>query len=145
MPVYFLSFLLFGGTAAHAAAPAVSNEEIEEIKSFAALTHDIGHLLSPPRGSVDPEVLAARDYIQELVEELAGPELKSLDVHYVVNIYGSDVNNAWVRQINPIDKGSSEGKWKERFPNSLWPLRKAWGFPDDGTPIYELGITVTPA
>ncbi len=127
-------------TLAFSASPLPASE-VTEIRNFTSLSLKKGPLLNPPRGVALPQVLAIRDYVKKIVEDLAGADIKSRDIHYVVNVYANNSMNAWVMQMDPED--GAESKWKKNNPGKIWPLRKAWGFPDDNKPIYELGVTTT--
>ena len=122
-------------------AATLPAKEVAEIKKFTSLENGKGQLLNPPRGSIKPEVLVVRDYVKNLVIELIGPQLKEKNINFVINVYGNNSMNAWVQQLDPNDGNSDEAKWKKENPGEVWPLRKAWGIPDDGKSIYEIGVT----
>lgn len=115
--------------------------EREEIKRFTSLELGKGNLLTPPRGSIQPRVLRVRRFVKDLIMELAGPKLEEKGIHFVVNVYAQPAINAWVMQMNPQNDGSQEADWKKNHPDQPWPLRRYWGFADDGKPIYELAVT----
>lgn len=123
------------------AGPQLNSSDVEEIKKFASLNTGKGNLLTPPRGSVKPEIIAVRNYVETIFNELVGSDLKAREVHYIVNVYGNNSMNAWVQQMDPNAEGSSEEKWIKAHPDQIWPLRKAWNLPDDKKPIYEIGVT----
>lgn len=127
------------------AGPGLTPNEIAEVKKFTSLEIGKGNLLTPPFGNVTTDSarlnLNARDYVNKIVQELAGPQLAERGVHYVINIYGNPNMNAWVQQFSPISESGVEATWKKENPGQIWPLRKAWGIPDDGKPIFELGVT----
>lgn len=122
----------------------ISYEDHTEIKEFANVMSaaGFGSLMNPPLGYLSPAVQQTQALLTAMVHELV-PSLKTDGVHVVVNIYASARNNAFVRIMHPGVKGSREHWWDEnqRFSRKPWPVRKAWGIPKDGKPIYEIGIT----
>lgn len=138
---FALSSLLLIQTAWADPKPAVTKEDVEEVKKYASLENGKGNLLTPPRGWISPEVARLRKYVSGIVNDLAGPELSRKKINYVINIYGSSDVNAWVQQMSPAVKESAEAKWKEAHPDQIWPLRAAWSMKDDEKPIYEIGVS----
>ena len=137
-----VSSIVYGGRGSNKIpTKLITASEIAEIKKFSDLSQEKGNLLTPPRGAIDPKIIAVRYFIRNLVEEIAGKELKEQGINYVINIYGQSNINAWVQQMNPENKSSLEGKWIKENPNKIWPLREIWGFTDDNKPIYEIAVT----
>jgi len=90
-----------------------------------------GPLLTPPRGKIDPVVVAARKKMEDVIHKLAGDRLAKNDFHLVVNIYDATAPNAHMANEVGIVK---------KFPFSGHSLL---GYAKDGKPIYELAATTS--
>ena len=139
-----LFFLLLFASLSVLAGPSspLTDTERQQIRIFGYSMLARGRLLTPPVGAISPTVRKTQKVIDEMVDELY-PELRAGGVHIVVNIYGSSILNAWARLLDPKTDGSQEYNWLKSKSNNgqIWPLRKAWGFRNDGKPIFEIGLT----
>ncbi len=104
-------------------------EEKRELEQYGnRLRQRVGPLLTPPAGSLSPEVKQARDYVRNLVQELAGDELEKAGLHVVVNLYSSEQLNAFALKDPSLQQPGL--------------LRRLAGEAVDGRPIYEVGVNL---
>lgn len=122
-----------------AQAAEITPDEREALINWSSREHGKGALLTPPVGKIQPEVRAAKKYLENMAEKLAGPHLRAMNANLVINIYASNEPNAWAWQMHPDH--DFEKEWKDKHPNESWPIRKWLGFDDNGRPIYEVGFT----
>ena len=78
----------------------------------------LGILQTPPLGPVDPQVSSAKAYVEQLVQELAGEELKKQGVQLRVELFSGDKPQAAVDDLN-----SQEKQWESKHPDQPWPIR----------------------
>jgi hypothetical protein len=104
-------------------------EDKQELERYGnRLRQRVGALLTPPAGSMSPEVKQARDYVRNLVQELAGDELEKAGLHVVVNLYSSEQINAFALKDPSLQQPGL--------------LRRLAGEAVDGRPIYEVGVNL---
>ncbi|MES2856244.1 MAG: M48 family metalloprotease, partial [Bdellovibrionota bacterium] len=96
-----------------------------------------GVLLTPVKGSLDPQVKRSQAYLLERIEEIAGQKFRESGVKVIVSIYSDERENASVMRYEP--NYGREKQWKEKF-SSPWPLREAAGASSDQT-IIEVAVT----
>lgn len=138
---YLLLSLLLGsffGTSLHASTQ--QEEDSQAYKAFAlkGKKSGKGSLLTAPKGVLPSEVTNARLYITNMIQDLVGEDLKSREMHFIVNIYTSPTPNAWVQKYK--SSTGQELDWNKNHQRP-WPLRAAWGWSEDKKPIVEFGIT----
>lgn len=124
-------------------AGQLSDEEYAELLKWGRqLQGTMGTLVTPPIGTIAPDVKAAKKFVESMIENLAGPQLKAQGIKLVVNIYGSDVVNAFAREFKSGEVGSPETGWRRQHSGqgAPWPIRRLYGIFDD-QPFCELGIT----
>ncbi len=113
------------------AAPTALERRSKDLKEWGNRVRDeMGTLLTPPAGSIDPAVAAARTKIQEIVENLAGERLKNAPFQLVINLFEGPVPNAY---MNNVDASYQEKK------GLLTRIKKMLGAKDK--PVFELGIS----
>jgi hypothetical protein len=97
----------------------------------------LGILQTPPLGPVDPQVSSAKAYVEQLVQELAGEELKKQGVQLRVELFSGDKPQAAVDDLN-----SQEKQWESKHPDQPWPIRSWLNAPKEGQrPLYRLVLS----
>ncbi|MBS2035781.1 hypothetical protein JST97_12395 [bacterium] len=95
----------------------------------------LGLLQTPPVG--ESKLNAARVYVEQLVQELAGEELKKQDVQLRVELFSGDKPQAAVD-----DLADQEKQWESRHPDQPWPIRSWLNAPKQGQrPLYRLVLS----
>lgn len=98
----------------------------------------LGVLETPPAGPVSKELKFAQSYLTELVEQLAGQDLKKQGVKLHVEVFSGDIPQAALD-----DNMYAEKKWKRKNPDTPWPIRAWLGAPQDGNkPIYRMAVNL---
>lgn len=100
-----------------------------------------GSLLNPPRGVVDPQAQFTVQFIKQIIETLAGDELKKGKYNIVVHLYANNEPNAWIRNLSEKIHTNSGFRWLNSKTPTQWPMRKLFGYDSNDRPIYEIGIT----
>lgn len=108
--------------------PLTADDKQELERYGNRLRQEVGALLTPPAGTLSPEVKFARDYVRTLVHELAGAELEQAGMHVVVNLYSSEEVNAFALKDPTLQQPGL--------------LRRLTGYAVDGQPIYEIGVNL---
>jgi len=92
-------------------------------KEFAGRFQESGFgvLVTPMQGHGAPEANWAREYFQKILERVGKEAIAKAGIHVRVNIYSSDVPNAFAT-----------------YPDGT--LRKYLGMAEDGKPVYEIGV-----
>ncbi|MEO0335146.1 MAG: hypothetical protein AAF202_02050, partial [Pseudomonadota bacterium] len=133
----FVSLLFTGSISS--VAYELNPQQIEALEEFGGqFQAGMGVVLTPPIGNVDPEVLEAKAYLEELVEVLAGEELADKDTKLVVNLYSTNNINAFAHEI--IGHQGVEKQWIEK-QGGPWPVRSLYQAGPNQT-ILELGFSV---
>jgi hypothetical protein len=103
------------------------------------LRSDMGVLTTPPVGSVEPSVKKASDYLFDLVDRLAGPDLTKSDIDLRIELFSGDVP-----QVAIDDSNRMEENWKQYRGERRWPIREWMDIPDahEDKAIYRLAIDV---
>lgn len=97
----------------------------------------LGLLQTPPLGPVDPQVQSARSYVEQLVQELAGEDLKKQGVQLRVELFSGDKP-----QVGVDDLDSQEKQWESKHPDQPWPIRSWLNAPKEGQrPLYRLVLS----
>ncbi len=99
----------------------------------------MGVLTTPPLGQVEPAMKEARDYLVELVNRLAGPDIAKSDIDLRVELFSGDVPQAAVE-----DSKKMEDNWKSAQGPRRWPVRDWLEVPEshDHKAIYRLVVDV---
>lgn len=104
----------------------------------------LGELLTPPIGEIPPEVKRIQTRLEEMVEKLAGPELKARGIKVNLNLFSGDTLNAFAaRNSDEWDApgGSRVSEDQARYNSAVASLRPVLDPEGSGQPIYELGVT----
>ncbi len=97
----------------------------------------LGILQTPPLGPVDPQVNSAKSYVEQLVQDLAGEDLKRQDVQLRVELFSGDKPQAGVDDLDAQEK-----QWESKHPNQPWPIRSWLNAPKQGQrPLYRLVLS----
>lgn len=97
----------------------------------------LGILQTPPLGPVDPQVNQARAYVEELVQQLAGEDLKKQGVQLRVELFSGDKPQAGVDDLDAQEK-----QWESKHPGQPWPIRSWLNAPKEGQrPLYRLVLS----
>lgn len=137
--LFFLANPLHAQFARRNAVPITTDSQ-NELKQFTSLKNKKGNLLNPPWGAVRQDIQESVTFIQEMIDDLKGKQLRLKNKNLVIHIYDKVVPNAWIQQFSKQSHFDQEQEWQKKHVNETWPLRKTWGF-DNNEPIYELGIT----
>lgn len=131
-----------GGGPKVQAPPLLPQAEALEVWNNRHLS-SLGKLMSPPIGEVSPEVKRVQTKIAEMVEKMAGDELRAKGIKLNVNIFAGDVLNAFAGRTSDDWKGDGRvTPERAKYNASLATLRPQLENPDKkGGAIYELGIT----
>ena len=98
----------------------------------------MGVLESPPAGPVDENIKFAQNYVSELVQKLAGEDLKKQGVNLHVEVFSGNIPQAALD-----DNMYAEKKWKRKNPDTPWPIRAWLGVPKEGNkPIYRMAVNL---
>ena len=142
MPFLGFNGLLFAllSLSLFCSAAELTSTEIQEVARTVQLINQAidANLLNPPMAKWKPEVQASVKYLEDLIEILAGPLLRSRGEHVVLQIFDMDNPNAWVMNISDAD--FLEEGWRKNH-TEIWPFRKFYGIPNDKKPIHVIGIT----
>lgn len=103
------------------------------------LRGEAGVLMTPPLGQVEPAMKQARNYLNELVNRLAGPDIAKSDIDLRVELFSGDVPQAAIE-----DSKKMEDNWKSVQGPRRWPIRDWLAIPEnhDDKAIYRLVIDV---
>lgn len=104
----------------------------------------LGELLTPPIGEISPEVKRVQNKIEEMVEKLAGDELRAKGIKVNINLFSGDTLNAFAaRNSDEWDApgGSRVSEDRARYNSAVASLRPILDPEGSGKPIYELGVT----
>lgn len=95
----------------------------------------LGILQTPPLG--DTKLGAAKAYVEQLVQDLAGPELQKQNVQLRVELFSGDKPQAALDDLNDQEK-----QWESKHPDQPWPIRSWLNAPKDGQrPLYRLVLS----
>ena len=103
------------------------------------LRSDMGVLTTPPVGPLEPGMKKAHDYLHDLVDRLAGPDLTRSDIDLRIELFSGDVPQATID-----DSSKMEENWKSVRGEREWPIREWMGIPDKhgDRAIYRLAVDV---
>ncbi len=103
------------------------------------LRSEMGVLTTPPLGEVDPAMKEARDYLNNLVNRLAGPDIAKNGVELRLELFSGDIAQTAIE-----DSKKMEDNWKSAQGPRRWPIRDWYGIPkeNDNKAIYRLAIDV---
>lgn len=103
------------------------------------LRGEMGVLTTPPLGPVEPAMARARNYLVDLVQRLAGPDLNQNGVDLRVELFSGDVPQAAIE-----DSRRMEDNWKSVHGERRWPIRDWLEIPQahDEKAIYRLVLDV---
>ena len=103
------------------------------------LRDELGVLTTPPLGEVAPAQKAARNYLVDLVERLAGPDLRKRNMDLRVELFSGDVPQAAIE-----DSATMEDNWKSVQAPRRWPVRDWLEIPEshDHKAVYRLVVDV---
>ncbi|MBX3168464.1 MAG: hypothetical protein KF760_13685 [Candidatus Eremiobacteraeota bacterium] len=97
----------------------------------------LGLLQTPPLGPIDPQVNQARLYVEQLVQDLAGDDLKQQGVQLRVELFSGDQPQAGVDDLDAQEK-----QWESQHPGQPWPIRSWLNAPKEGQrPLYRLVLS----
>jgi hypothetical protein len=147
-----LSSLSSPSSTAKAAKPQPSPSQTEEPKDdfdWAAkrelerwhgrLRDELGVLTTPPRGEVEPAMKQARNYLVDLVNRLAGPDIAKSDIDLRIELFSGNVAQTAIE-----DSKKMEDNWKSVHGTRRWPVRDWLEIPKshDHKAIYRLAVDV---
>jgi hypothetical protein len=103
------------------------------------LRNDMGVLTTPPVGAVEPAMKKAHDYLFNLVDRLAGPDLSKSDIDLRIELFSGDVPQTAIDDSNKMEED-----WKSVRGDRRWPIREWMDIPDahEDKAIYRLAIDV---
>ena len=103
------------------------------------LRDEMGVLTTPPQGVVAPAMAQARNYLVDLVQRLAGPELSKSKMDLRVELFSGDVPHTAIE-----DSQEMEDNWRSVQGPRRWPVRDWLEIPEnhDHKAIYRLAIDV---
>ena len=103
------------------------------------LRDEMGVLTTPPRGEVEPAMKQARNYLVELVNRLAGPDIAQSDIDLRIELFSGDVPQTAIE-----DSRTMEDNWKSVQGTRRWPIRDWLAIPEahDEKAIYRLVVDV---
>jgi len=104
----------------------------------------LGELLTPPIGEIAPEVKRVQNEITDMIEKLAGPELKAKGIKVHVNLFSGDTLNAFAARNSDewdVASGTRISEERARSNAAIASLRPVLDAEGSGGPIYELGVT----
>ena len=81
------------------------------------LRDDMGFLTTPPVGSTEPAMKKAHDYLFDLVDRLAGPDLSKSDIDLRIELFSGDVPQAAIDDSNKMEEN-----WKQYRGDRRWPI-----------------------
>ncbi len=96
----------------------------------------LGLLTTPPVGEVAEKTQLAKAYVEELVQQLAGDEIKQKDLDLRVELFSGDLP-----QVGLDDSSSREIEWEKQHPGKEWPVRTLLDAPAGNKPLYRLVVT----
>ncbi|MFN8606369.1 MAG: hypothetical protein U0931_02480 [Vulcanimicrobiota bacterium] len=95
----------------------------------------LGLLQTPPVG--DSKLGAAKAYVEQLVQDLAGPDLQKQDVQLRVELFSGDKPQAALDDLSEQEK-----QWESHHPDQPWPIRSWLNAPKQGQrPLYRLVLS----
>ena len=99
----------------------------------------MGVLTTPPLGEVEPAMKQARDYLVDLVNRLAGPDIAKGDIDLRIELFSGDVPHTAIE-----DSKKMEDNWKSVQGTRRWPIRDWLQIPQahDHKAIYRLAVDV---
>ena len=103
------------------------------------LRSDMGVLTTPPVGAVEASHQKASDYLFDLIDRLAGPDLTESDIDLRIELFSGDIPQAAIDDSDKMEKN-----WKQYRGDRRWPIREWMGVPDahGDKAIYRLAINV---
>jgi hypothetical protein len=96
----------------------------------------LGLVTTPPTGEVAEKEQFAKAYVQELVQQLAGDEIKQKDIDLRVELFSGDLP-----QVGLDDSSAREIEWEKQHPGQEWPIRTLLEAPAGNKPLYRLVVT----
>ena len=116
----------------------LSRDEAAELQQWKQRYQpQLGILQTPPLGQLDPQVASAKSYVEQLVQQLAGEDLKKQGVQLRVELFSGDKPQVAVDDLN-----SQEKSWESKHPDQPWPIRSWLGAPKEGErPLYRLVLS----
>ncbi|MBT9586715.1 hypothetical protein IV102_25455 [bacterium] len=111
----------------------LSPAEQDELKAWKdRVRPEVGQLQSPPVGSGTLDT--ARTYVDNLLQRVAGEDLKSRGVSVRVEVFSGDIPQAG------LDDGTlREEIWNDDHPDQKWPIRTWYGV-EQGKSFYRLAV-----
>ena len=100
----------------------------------------LGALVTSPIGSTSADVRATKRLIDQIVETLAGPELRRRSLHVATNIYAAVEPLAQAQSWGRSNTDRSTWDYAERNQNRPWPILALYGFSETDD-VYEIRIT----
>lgn len=118
--------------------PPLDAAEQKELDTWVKRSQpELGLLKSPPTGSGQTKAKAAQSYLNSLIQELAGEQLKKDGIDLRVEIFSGDI-----AQIGLDDDPRQEKRWEKQNPGKPWPVRTWLQAPKEGEkPLYRLALT----
>lgn len=118
--------------------PALSPDESHQLELWKTrFQPQLGILQTPPTGETPAAPQAARAYLGELVQQLAGEELKKAGIQVRLEVFSGDIPQAGVD-----DTTVQERDWEAQHPDQPWPIRTWLEAPKDGNrALYRLCIS----
>ena len=116
--------------------PPLNQAEQKELDTWKErLQPDLGLLQTPPIGSSTPDLTPAKNYVESVLNQVAGDDLKQRGLNVRVELFSGDIPQA------ALDgDGFQEKVWTKNHPDRPWPIRTWFGVPQDGKPIYRLVV-----
>jgi hypothetical protein len=98
---------------------------------------EMGQLQTSPIGPVPGPQEAAKNYVESLLQEVAGEDFKKQGIQLRIEVFSGDVP-----QLALDDSESLERNWREDHPDQSWPIRSWYGGIKNGRPLYRLNVNL---
>jgi hypothetical protein len=113
-----------------------SRAEQQELEHWQGrFSQDLGTLTTPPVGGVSGEMDAARGYVLDMVDRLAGKEITKSGIELRVEVFSGNTPQATLD-----DDMWRETLWDSKYQDT-WPIRQWMEVPDgQKRPIYRMAV-----
>ena len=96
----------------------------------------LGVLTTPPRGEVAEKEKFAKAYLEQLVEQLAGDEIRAKGLDVRLELFSGSKPQATLD-----DSNQRELEWESEHPGQEWPVRTWLGVEPGNKPLYRMVVT----
>ncbi|MEQ1878006.1 MAG: hypothetical protein ABL958_15290, partial [Bdellovibrionia bacterium] len=121
------------------ARPQFNADEKKELEKWGIRNREeLGTLLTPPRGRIDPQYQKIRADIYKIIEELAGDKIKGKGLKIIVSLWSNNTVRYGPDAVDPVQM---QRQWEYEEKKGTWPIAPMMGL-DPNAKFYELELSL---